>query len=154
MLDSGVTDFENHISDHRGTYIEISVNINTKLAYKRNVFCYEKGDYENLNLLIKNTDWTELFGKCDVDNACSNFYTTFMKYVNMCIPSKFVTIRPKDKPWFDSNLRRQFRIRDRLRKKAIKSKKENDILAFKQQRNKVNNMKYYAKEKFYFLVSP
>jgi hypothetical protein len=38
--------------------------------------------------------------------------------------------------------------RDRLWKKLLKSQKENNIIKYKKQRNKVNNMKKIAKEKF------
>ena len=35
-----------------------------------------------------------------------------------------------------------------LRKKLLKSQNENNIIKYKKQRNKVNNMKKIAKEKF------
>jgi hypothetical protein len=44
--------------------------------------------------------------------------------VRECIPDKKVTIRPNDEPWFDSMLRKTICIRNQLRQKAIKSKKE------------------------------
>ena len=39
----------------------------------------------------------------------SNVSTTekiWLSLVRECIPEKMVTIRPKDKPWFDSTLRK------------------------------------------------
>ena len=61
---------------------------------------------------------------------------------------KKVLIRPNDCPWFTSELRHNIRIRDRLRQKAISSKSEQDKFNYKKQRNRVNNMKKYAKENF------
>jgi hypothetical protein len=49
---------------------------------------------------------------------------------------------------FTSQIRKEIRIRDRLRKKILKSQNENNIIKYKKQRNKVNNIKKIAKEKF------
>ena len=64
-----------------------------------------------------------------------------MTLIKECIPEKSVVIRPKDKPWFDSALRKEIRIRNRLRKIALKSNKAEDIKKYKKSRNKINNMK-------------
>ena len=39
-----------------------------------------------------------------------------------CIPSKNVVIRPDDKPWYDSELRRLTNYRNRQRKIAMRLK--------------------------------
>ena len=72
-----------------------------------------------------------------------------MSIIHKCLPEKTVTIRPNDKPWMDSLLRKTIRIRNRLRKKAQKSCKDSDWYLFRKFRNKVNNMKKNAKENFY-----
>ena len=72
----------------------------------------------------------------------------FIRIARNHISTRFVVVRPNDRPWFTSEIRRQIRIRDRLRKKALKSKNRTDITKFKLQRNKVNNMEKYAKENF------
>lgn len=50
-------------------------------------------------------------------------------------------ICPNDKTQFDSVLRKTIRIRDRLRKRALKSKKDYDWTKYKQIRNKLNSLK-------------
>ena len=72
-----------------------------------------------------------------------------MTLIKECIPDKSVVIRPKDKPWFDSALRKEIRIRNRLRKIALKSNKLEDIKKYKKSRNKINNMKKHAIENYY-----
>ena len=69
------------------------------------------------------------------------FSKNFPSNVNACIPSKTILKREKDKPWFSNEIRQEIRIRDRLRKKILKSQNENNIIKHKKQRNKVNNMK-------------
>ncbi|MEW8341722.1 MAG: hypothetical protein AB2708_17900, partial [Candidatus Thiodiazotropha taylori] len=49
----------------------------------------------------------------------------------------------------DSEIRKLYRKRDRQRKKAINSSNQPDWLRYKIIRNKVNNLKKHAKERFY-----
>ena len=58
-------------------------------------------------------------------------------------------MREDDKPWYDSEIRRNSRKRDRLKKTALKSGNPNDWTKYKYYRNKVNNQKKHAKESFY-----
>jgi hypothetical protein len=48
--------------------------------------------------------------------------------------------------WFNNEIRKEIRLRDRLRKNVLKFGRESDILEYKKQRNKVNNMKKKAKK--------
>ena len=63
-------------------------------------------------------------------------------------PGKKVLIRPSDRPLFTSELRHNIRVRDRLRRKALKSNYDRDQARYKAQWNRVNNMKKYAKETY------
>ena len=69
-----------------------------------------------------------------------------------CIPTKTITVRDYDKPWFNNEIRKEIRLRDRLRINVFKFGRESDTLKYKKkhkkQRNKVNNMKKKAKENF------
>jgi hypothetical protein len=62
------------------------------------------------------------------------------------IPTKTITVR--DKPWFNNEIRKEIRLRDRLRKNVFKFGRESDTLKYQKQRNKVNNMKKKAKQNF------
>jgi CRISPR/Cas system CMR subunit Cmr6 (Cas7 group RAMP superfamily) len=64
------------------------------------------------------------------------------------IQDKMVTKRNSARPWFNSELRREIRKRDRIRKIAKTFTKQSDIDKYKKQRNKVNNLKKTAKEHF------
>ena len=69
--------------------------------------------------------------------------------VKSCIPSRTVLVRPDDKPWYDHEIRHFSTKRDRLKKKLIKSDSNYLKEKYKKLRNKVNNLKKHAKEKFY-----
>lgn len=95
------------ISDHKATYIYVKSNLNLNSAYKRKVWLYKNADFDKLNFLLTHTDWeTLIIGADDVDQAADNFSETFLSHIRNSVPEKTVTIRPKDKPWFDSALRK------------------------------------------------
>ena len=99
--------------------------------------------------MLTDINWNEkLCNFDDVDDMCEEFSKTFLQISSAYIPSKTILIREKDKPWFSNEIRKEIRIRDRLRKKLLKSQNENIIIKYKKQRNNVNNMKKIAKEKF------
>ena len=72
-----------------------------------------------------------------------------MNFAKESIPTKEVTIRPSDKPWYDSEIRCHSRKRDRLKTKAAKSGKQTDWTNYKHERNKVNNLIKHDKEVFF-----
>lgn len=85
----------------------------------------------------------------NIDKATTNFTNKFLSFIHQCIPEKAANIRPNDKPWMDSLLRKTMRVRNRLRKKAQKTRRESDWIIFRRIRNKVNNMKKHAIANYY-----
>ena len=73
----------------------------------------------------------------------------FIEFAKLCIPSKTIVVREDGKPWYDSEIRRNSRKRDRLKKSALKTGNQNDWKKYKYYRNKVNNKKKHAKKYFY-----
>jgi len=76
-----------------------------------------------------------------------------MQIAHECIPTNCITIRPNDKIWMTSEIRKEIRIRDHLRKKYIKYKIGTNERKYKNQRNKVNKLKKSAKENFYASIN-
>ena len=137
-------------SDHDSCTACINLPCDFRSVYKRKIWLYKRADFRMFNNLISNYNWNDLFINCNsVDIACERFTDIFLDFANSCIPSKVVTIRPNDKPWMTSELRKHLRIRDRLHKIARSTKLLSDINKFKSQRNKVNNMKKHARLLFY-----
>ncbi|CAG2194839.1 unnamed protein product [Mytilus edulis] len=105
----------------------------------------------NFNNDIQNFDWqTTLaaFGE-DIDGMAVFFTDKYIEIARNSIPTKTVTIRSSDKPWFNSEIRKEIRLRDRLHKKLRKLRTVQNTKKYKVQRNKVNNMIIHAKEQFY-----
>jgi hypothetical protein len=63
----------------------------------------------------------------DVDEKHETFTKCFLKIAKECIPTKIVTIRNNDRSWFNSEIRKEIRMRDRLRKHVLKFHRKRDI---------------------------
>ena len=69
----------------------------------------------------------------------------FLNIAQSCMSTYFVAIRPKDKPWYNSEIRKTSRQKDKHRNIAQVSEKSTDWLTFKKLPIKVNNMKKHTK---------
>ena len=148
FLDSGTIGVPDHISDHKVTYINLPFHYDTECAYNRLVWLYKKANFALLKQNISNYDWNCLT-EGTLNDACNKFNDVFLSFVRSSIPSKNVLIRPDDKPWYDSEIRKVSRKRDRLKRKFNKTGNQNFLTRYKFLRNKVNNLKKHAKERFY-----
>lgn len=148
VLHSDTMDVDNTISDHKATFLNIRFNEIIQTCTKRKVWNYDNGDYALLNELIENYNW-EYIDQMDVNESCKLFTDTILRFMNQCIPSKEVTIRPNDRPWFDSETRKIIRQRDRQKHIATKSNRAADWDKYKKLRNKANNLKKAAKQHYY-----
>ena len=147
-LHAGTFNTDKRYSDHYGTFIYFKADFVSRAPFKRRVWNYKEANFTLLNEKILTTDWT-FISNTDIDTATEEFTKTLITLAQSCIPTRFVTIRPNDKPWYNSEIRRTSRQRDRQRKIAQLSGKSADWLTFKNLRNKVNNMKKHAKEIFF-----
>ena len=147
-LNAGIHDTPRDISDHFGTYAYFKSDLHSSVPFKRQVWNYQQADFNQLNNLILTTDWSFLYNDT-VDIAAKRFTSKFLELAKECIPTSLVTIRPNDKAWYNSDIRKISRHRDRQKSKALQSGKSSDWLKYRLLRNKVNNMKKHAKETFY-----
>ena len=119
IVESEVIDIDRSISDHDATCVEIDVKTDFKNSYKRYIWIYKDGNYVNMNSEISTIDWENyLFNNNNnLDLAVEIFNRKIIQIAENNIPKKLITIRPNDKPWYNSELRHEMRKRDRLRKK-------------------------------------
>jgi len=122
---AGVQRLDSSISDTSGTYVYIYFNYPDNKTYQRRVWNYKRADYMTLNDLINNYDWSVL-NPLDTNLATRTFTNIFMTMIKQCIPNYLVTIRTDDKPWYNNELRKHSRQRDRTKKIATISGKISD----------------------------
>ena len=154
VLESYVIQVDRKYSDHEATIVYLKVPLKSINTYKRLVWDYRNADFETCNDCISSLNWNSIISpENSMNENCQTFTKTFIEIIKNCVPQKEVTIRLNDKVWFNSELRREIRKRDRLRKLARRSNSDSNINKYKKQRNHVNNLKKHAKEQFYFNVN-
>ena len=109
---SGCLDIENRISDHKATFIYLESNLKNNACISRKVWFYYRANFLRLNDLISTKCW-DFINTLTVDQACDQLTEKLLEFMNECIFSKVVTVRPNDKPWYDSEIRRFTKYRDR-----------------------------------------
>ena len=97
---------------------------------------------------MSNFEWNSLFD-VDINTYAENFTREFSTLCDSCIPSKLVTIRANDPPWFHNGIRKAIRQRRRIYKKAKRSSSSEHWQHYKRLRNDVNTLVRTAKESHY-----
>ena len=105
---------------------------------------YDRADVEQLNNLILNTDWNNIFHDgWPIDRVLDTFTEIFFCHINQCIPK--VTKRRKFKPWFSSDLKRMSTKKQNAYHKAKRTNSDVDLDAYRT----LNNQFTYAKKQAY-----
>jgi hypothetical protein len=93
-------------NDHCTVIACVSLQTKTDPPYSRLIWEYNKGDIHGLKQCLRSTDWNSCFTSGNPDEVARAWTETFINCARQYIPNKMVTIRPKDKPWYNNELRR------------------------------------------------
>ena len=105
-------------------------------AYTRTMWDYSRADLPSLKEKLSSIDWDEVCnGYEDVDFAVTQWTKIILETAKLYIPNKDVTVRPRDKPWYNNRLRREKRKLDRCHKKAKRRNMDQDWALFRGTRN-------------------
>lgn len=107
-------------------------------SFSRNVWLYDKGNYNNLREDISNTNWQTLKHH-DIDTYANNFTNHIINTAKKHIPNKNITVRHSDPEWLTSKIKKMMRKRKRLYDKYQRVKNEANFSAYKLFRNKVTD---------------
>ena len=156
LLDLIITDAPGYVIDH-GTksplgdpfhcriYCKINIHFNRETAYKRKIWNYNLVDYNSFTTSLLTAPWSLLDIFDDLEDAVDYFHNLFLKIAEEHIPNKTVIIRPRDKPWFTSRVRCEFRKRDRAHSKYKKNPTIENYTFYKHLRHEANKAKFIAK---------
>jgi len=122
-------------SDH--CTINVIVNQPERVkSVRRTKWCLDRGDYPGLREAIQATNWTFLDDDdMTFDSLSAAFLDKLTKLFETYIPTKDFFLRPKDKPWMSSDIRRCIRKRNRSHVKAKRTNKTEDWETFRKLRN-------------------
>jgi len=115
-------------SDHCYSILEINFRSLRENSYTKTILDYNNADYESIKTHLDLIKWHERLDNLNDTNVINNFINDEITFcINSFIPQKIIRVRPKDKPWMNSNVRRRMRQRNRAHKKA-KQKKSHRLL--------------------------
>ncbi|MCG7869675.1 MAG: endonuclease/exonuclease/phosphatase family protein [Candidatus Thiodiazotropha taylori] len=107
-------------------------------VFSRQVWLYDRGEYDALREEISNFDWQSLKHQ-DIDTYTKNVTDYIINTSKKHIPNKIVKIRKSDPPWLSSKIKRMMRKRKKLYDKYKRTNNVNDHTNYKTFRNKVTN---------------
>ena len=122
--------------DHNAIVVKFNLFVFSHRAYKRTIYNFNAVNENILTSSLLSFNWENLFSNVyDIDILYENWLSRFLTIVKDFIPSRVITVRPNDKPWMNSIIRRSIRRRNRLLRKFQKNKLAKDWSLYKTQRN-------------------
>ena len=107
---------------------------------QKTMWLYDQCDHDALNNAIINTDWSFIDNNAsDINIIANEFMNTINNLFQTYIPSKTFLLRPCDKPWMNSEIRRLQRIRNRLHSRAKSIDTPDAWARYRQQKNLLNS---------------
>jgi hypothetical protein len=105
-------------------------------SYTRHVWDLSRMDENVLQEALSNVNWNDIFlNNDDIDNLYAEWFKCFYQVLLKHVPHRTVTIRPRDKPWVNSEIRRAIRKRNRLLKYYCRHKSPEAWEIYRRQRN-------------------
>ncbi len=89
----------------------LKLNKPTSSAYKRKIWLYDKGNYEEYRRLLSSTNWQDILNTVNIDTTADLLTNAINNAASQSIPNKVVTIRPNDIPWLNNSIRKLIRKR-------------------------------------------
>lgn len=112
VSDSGLLSSFSNI-DHLPIYATFTLATPSISRRTIQLWDYRRMDTDKLVRLLTDIDWDELLD-CDVDDATNNLTDALMTAAEASIPLRTISSKTNNKPWFNSELKRQVRKRERL----------------------------------------
>ena len=136
----------NFCSDHCPSIIEINFSVTREKSYLKTIWDYDNANYIAINQHLQNTDWDMKFGDSDNVNTINEVINLELNSaMNTYIPKKIIRVRPRDKPWINSETKCKIRKRNRVHKKAKFRNLASDWENFRRIRNDIIDMIREAK---------
>lgn len=122
--------------DHSLIFARMNISLAKSKCYKRLIWDLSNVDESRLLSALMNVHWDDVFVDVDdVDTLYNRWLDCFRLVLQTYVPNRTVVIRPQDKPWINSEVRRAIRKRNRLLKTFCHYKNPETWELYRQQRN-------------------
>jgi hypothetical protein len=152
FLDSGVLP---HISDldHEIIFGKFNYTYPKQHNFTRHIWLYDRGYYIQLNNLLDQTNWQDIANNNSIHEMVVTITNKVHNIMNICIPNKIVRIRPKDKPWVTSAIRKLLRETKRLHKRHLRTNNPIHTEHFNTKRRETKQALRDSKKQYYINIS-
>ena len=136
--------------DHDIIFGKLQYSYSTSSPYSRRIWKYDHGDYTSMNNQLNNINITP---NCDPNQTACSLTHEISECMKTHIPSNLVTIKPRDKPWYTSAVKK---LHKQVRKlHALKTSTNNPIhiQQFKTKRHEAKEALRTAKNNYYQSIS-
>ena len=118
-------------SDHYGITFSLELNVKRIKCPKRKIYNYKKAKWDELNNDLKRIKWDYLLKNCNAQRAWTIFKNILCKLCDKNIPK--ISIKSQfQPPWFDSDMHKICKKKERLRAKFKRSHDPEDYEKFKE----------------------
>ena len=134
-------------SDHCTVSIDVLFRLKKQKAYTGRVWEFANAHFDDYRNSLSTLNLAECID-VNIEESCDRLTKSLLDAAHQCIPSKIVTIRSNDKPWFNNYLRRLLRTKNHAHNTAKESNNFEDWAMFRRHRNFYNEEVKRIKSEF------
>ena len=71
---------------------------------RREIFLYDKGNYESYRNLLSVVDWDGIFRNDDIDIITTTITNKILDAANNTIPNRYITVKKDNSPWITTKI--------------------------------------------------
>ena len=139
-------------SDHLGLKVELSLDKTAPEMKIKKIRLYKDFNPQSFCDDLISTDWSVFntnVQKKDIEQAALTLQQTLVSALDKHAPLKTIIDHPQHTPWVTPALRHQLKHRNHLRYVAMTTKKSEDWIAYRLERNKINKSLKSARHQYH-----
>ena len=126
--------------DHLPVLCKLKSSMRRVPSVPRNIWCYEKANFEKLNSVLFNADWSPILDAPDVNSSWAAWLDIYLSAVRKHVPSKIIKSPQPKLPWITASLEKEIKLKRSLFRQYKRSKADADRQLFNHQRNRVTKL--------------
>ena len=149
VIDSGVHASLYSNCHHQIIYAKFDLKIFYPPPYVRTVWQFKHANSDHIKRATDVFDWESALNYIDANDQVSVFNSIILNIVSNSIPNETITCDDCDPPWMNSFIKNLIRAKDNFYKKFVcKSNNMNQLCAFKNLQNHLNQSIQIAKQNY------